>query len=324
MNHKCSKCDFSSSWISNTRRHFRNIHNKNINNNNKNIQNTIQNSQNDIQNSQNTIHDSQNAIQNSQNTIHNNLLPLQCIKCNKILSNKHNLNRHINICKGIINKLECQICHVIYSTSGNLSKHRKICKAKEDKQLIVASESSEVVPSSLVTNIQTQNNHCNNNYNTTNNIIVFASKTGEIEFIKTPEFDAQLKNFLKGTNDTEHVDNLKKYNKELLSIKNNRCIKKTNIKSTISKVHIGNNKWETKNDEDIYPQMACNLADDMCNKIMQLKTRDRYKTLERILDCMADNGYVADTKENQKEMVDNFNNVVKDLKLIVYDLTKET
>jgi hypothetical protein len=38
---------------------------------------------------------------------------------------------------------------------------------------------------------------------------------------------------------------------------------------------------------------------------------------------MSDNGYVADTKEAQKEMVDNFKNVVKDLKLIVYDLTKE-
>ena len=50
MNHKCSQCDFSSSWISNTRHHFRNIHNT-------------------IQNSQNTIHDSQNAIHNSQNTI---------------------------------------------------------------------------------------------------------------------------------------------------------------------------------------------------------------------------------------------------------------
>jgi hypothetical protein len=108
----------------------------------------------------------------------------------------------------------------------------------------------------------------------------------------------------------------------MLSIKDNQCIKKTNLRSATSKVHIGNNKWETKSDEDVYPQMACNLADDMCNALMQMKTREKYKILERILDCMADNGYVNDTPDMQKEMVADFNNVVKDLKLIVYNLTK--
>ena len=70
--------------------------------------------------------------------------------------------------------------------------------------------------------------------------------------------------------------------------------------------------------------MVCSLADDMCNAILQFKTADRYKILQRILDCMADNGYVNDNKEIKKEMLDNFKNIVKDLKLVVYDLSKES
>ena len=142
-----------------------------------------------------------------------------------------------------------------------------------------------------------------------------------IEFVKTPEFIEKIQSFVNGYN---YIDNIKNYNKELLSIKDNRCIIKTNIKSSISKVHIGNNKWETKDDGDIFPKMVCSLADDMCNAILQFKTADRYKILQRILDCMADNGYVNDNKEIKKEMLDNFKNIVKDLKLVVYDLSKES
>jgi uncharacterized protein YaaR (DUF327 family) len=101
-----------------------------------------------------------------------------------------------------------------------------------------------------------------------------------------------------------------------------RC-KKTNIKSSISKVHIGNNKWETKSDEDIYPQIACKLADDFFEKLMQLKNKEKYKALERILNYIADNGYVNDTKDVKKETLDKFKRIVKDLKLIVYDITKD-
>jgi hypothetical protein len=233
----------------------------------------------------------------------------KCDKCDKILSSKQNYNKHIKICKGKINALMCRFCNKEFTFKSNKYAHQRICKEKIQQPLTIIENQNNIRTQN---NIQTQNN---------NNIIVFASETGAIEFIKTPEFNEKLQAFLEGNN---HIDNIKKYNKELLSIKNNQCIKKTNIKSTISKVHIGNNKWQTKTDEDVYPQMACNLADDMCTTIMQMKTRDRYKTFERILDCMSDNGYVADTKEAQKEMVDNFKNIVKDLKLAVYDLNKDS
>jgi hypothetical protein len=52
----------------------------------------------------------------------------QCNKCNKILSSKQNLNKHLLICKGISNPLECHLCHKILSDRSSKSKHLKICK----------------------------------------------------------------------------------------------------------------------------------------------------------------------------------------------------
>jgi hypothetical protein len=52
----------------------------------------------------------------------------QCNKCNKILSSKQNLNKHLLICKGISNQLECHLCHKILSDRSSKSKHLKICK----------------------------------------------------------------------------------------------------------------------------------------------------------------------------------------------------
>jgi len=235
----------------------------------------------------------------------------QCEKCEKILSNKKNYRNHIKKCKGKINPLGCLYCKKEFRYKSNKSNHQKICKAKEiihEKPIILNIIENQ--------NINTQNNIETQN----NNIIIFASETGDMEFVKTPEFTKKLKTFLSGCN---YIENIKNYNKEILSIKENQCVKKTNLRSSTSKVYIGHNKWETKNDADIYPAIACNLADDMCNVIMGLKQRDRYKVIERVLDCLADNGYINDTDEKQKEMEDNFKNIVKDLKLVIYDLTRE-
>ena len=56
---------------------------------------------------------------------------------------------------------------------------------------------------------------------------------------------------------------------------------------------------------------------------MQLENKEKYKALERILNYIADNGYVNDTKDVKKETLDKFKRIVKDLKLIVYDITKD-
>jgi uncharacterized protein with PIN domain len=57
----------------------------------------------------------QNTDINKQNTDVDN----KCIKCNKILSSKQNLKKHLLICNGVSNPLECHLCHKIYYDSSS-------------------------------------------------------------------------------------------------------------------------------------------------------------------------------------------------------------
>jgi hypothetical protein len=74
--------------------------------------------------------DIKDGIINNNNNNSNMVNDKQCNKCNKILSSKQNLNKHLLICKGISNPLECHLCHKILSDRSSKSKHLKICKGK--------------------------------------------------------------------------------------------------------------------------------------------------------------------------------------------------
>ncbi len=67
-------------------------------------------------------------INNNNNNNNNNSNMVNDKQCNKILSSKQNLNKHLLICKGISNPLECHLCHKILSDRSSKSKHLKICK----------------------------------------------------------------------------------------------------------------------------------------------------------------------------------------------------
>ncbi len=54
----------------------------------------------------------------------------KCSKCNKELSSKYYLEKHLLICKGVSNTLECHLCHKIFAHSSSKSKHLKTCKEK--------------------------------------------------------------------------------------------------------------------------------------------------------------------------------------------------
>jgi len=301
--HKCSQCEYFSPWKQNMRRHLDKKH--------AGKDNPPAGKDNPTAGKDNPTAEKDNP--KSENKFKQN----QCDKCDKIFTRRSNLVIHLKKCKGKVNKLQCQLCNEIFTLAPAKYRHQKSCKIKHQaKDLIIPTQNVTAIIGNQTNNINSNNNNITNN----NNIIVFASEPGSIEFVKTPEFTNKLNSFLEGYN---YVDNIKKFNKELMSIKENQCIRKTNLKAPISKVHVGNNKWETKSDIDIYPKIICSLADEMCGTIMKIRRRDRYKILERILDCIADNGYVNDSKEMQKEMLDNFNNIVRDLKLVVYDLSKD-
>ena len=64
----------------------------------------------------------------------------QCYKCNKILSSKQNLKKHLLICNGLSNPFECHLCHKILSDRTSKFKHLKICKGKENSKELIINE----------------------------------------------------------------------------------------------------------------------------------------------------------------------------------------
>jgi hypothetical protein len=107
----------------------------------------------------------------------------KCLKCGKILSSKNYLQKHLIICKGVLNRLECHKCHKIFASISSKSHHLKNCKYvindlvvcnKETNELILSdilpNTSNEITINNNITNNNTINNTINNNNNTIVNI----------------------------------------------------------------------------------------------------------------------------------------------------------
>lgn len=52
----------------------------------------------------------------------------ECLKCNRILSSRHNLQRHEEKCDGFLDKKQCKICLRIFSTQQGKWKHSQYVK----------------------------------------------------------------------------------------------------------------------------------------------------------------------------------------------------
>jgi len=303
--HNCPECDFISKWSSSVNRHFMRKH----------IEKETDIAPKDTpiapKDTPNAPKDTPNAPKDTLTIIHEN----QCEKCEKILSRHSILIKHMKTCKGKVNQLECQYCKEIFSCPPHKYRHQKKCKVKQEEE----------IKAQTIYNIQTQNNITNNTNNINNtqniNIITYSSDVDECNFIKTEAFTKKIKRLLmRYTNDIKMI---KDYNKELFSIKENQCVKKTNLRSTHSKVHVGNNKWITKLDKEVYPQMVSNYTNDLCNLILRENSREKHKALEKKLDYFTDGGYVNDTEEKQKEITNEYYDLVEDLKIFAYDETNK-
>ena len=143
----CSYCEYKSNKKYNLNRHMVSKHN-----NDKYKNATINH---------------KNATINHKNTITDN----KCSKCNKILSSKQYLEKHLLICKGVSNPLECHLCHKILANRGSKSTHLKTCKG-----LLIKEPSTELTLTSnntIINNDNTVINNIGNITNINNNIIIF-------------------------------------------------------------------------------------------------------------------------------------------------------
>jgi len=250
----------------------------------------------------------------------------KCEKCNRTLCSKQSYKNHIEKCKGKINPLECIHCNKIFKYAPHNYRHRKICKLNPINKEAVA---DELTPSSTpqTQNVQINNNLTNSNNNTiTNNIInikvykdIYSDEYEEDQGFSIDGLEDKIKKILKIGNLTEMT---RRYNRVILSKKENQIVRKTNLRSPHSLVHIGNNKWETILDREIYPHMISSLSNSfMAYLDFNNLLRTTYKTLEKFLDYMADGGYINADETIQREMQKKYKVLEADCRSFIYDLT---
>ena len=244
----------------------------------------------------------------------------KCIKCNKILSSKYYLQKHLIICKGVSNPLECHLCHKIYSDKTSKSHHLKICKGKISSELILTTNN---INSNNVNNntITTTNNINNGTINTTNitNIIIFDPSNTNGTTLKTDHIDLD---FISSLLKKKENDALFLYIKKMLDNPANRCIRKTNLRSIFSEIHVGNNKWDSCYDKDIYPKILSEFSncfgDLLTTKVPNKKIINK---LLEFIDYIAEDGY-CNNEEIKDEIRNNYKTLIQKTKTIFYNITK--
>ena len=301
----CEFCHYKSNRAYNLKRHIVIKHTEND-------RSILDNSKSIINNSV-SKKDNSTSILNNSSSIIDNLKNKQCDKCEKVFSKRCTMVKHKEKCKGKVNPLECNFCKQLFTLPPAKYRHQKTCKEKDkpiDSQSLVQNIETQ-------NNIQTQNNITNNNItnNNTINIISF-DPDEECNFVKTEAFNKQIKRLLMQY--TNEIKLIKSYNRNLFLIKDNQCVKKTNLRSLHSKVHMGDNKWEIMLDKNVYPKLVSDYANDFCNLILS-QNRERHRSLERKLDCIADGGYINDEEEVQKKLTKDYNDLVHDLKILAYE-----
>ncbi len=113
--HNCILCNYKTKRKYDLKRHENAKHNK--------IK--TQNNYTTVNNNYTTIDNNYTTIDNNYTTVNNRNLNIgnKCIKCNKNLSSKQYLQKHLLICKGVSNPFECHLCHKIYACYASKSKN---------------------------------------------------------------------------------------------------------------------------------------------------------------------------------------------------------
>ena len=279
---------------------------------NNNYRNVNDNYRNVNDNYRNVNDDYRNVNDNYRNVNDDN----KCSKCNKKLSSKQYLQKHLLICKGVSNPLECHLCHKIYSCYASKSNHLKICK-KKLHELVIIPEENQLIPKEIIpqtiNNTQIINNtNCNNiTYNI--NLIRFDEEEIKIEFdISHLETNIIIHKLYI----IEPEDAFRVFYKKLFENKNNQMTIKENLKHTYSKVHTGRNIWQKMLDDYIYHIIIHFIAETNISYIYnhtKNKQDKRYKELRNYLDFMASKGY---SNNNTKEIEKSYKNHIKSLKYL--------
>jgi len=245
---------------------------------------------------------------------------------------------------------KCPHCKISLYDRANRYRHLKTCKVKMalEQNAFDLSSRNEAETSTSVTkheqtqyltqNIETQNQvhiqNQHNQHNEQNNINIIVFNPNEIPFLTDHIDVGKITKLI--ARDTKRPEDRQEprsiisvYGRDLLERAENKCIQKKNLRANYAKVHIGRNKWKSVLDKDIYPKLACNIANTFQNFLSNctgdIKTNIRLYVRKRLipfLDYMADQGY-CNEEERAQDILEQFNALVQEMRLITFDLTLE-
>jgi len=318
----CTVCDRKYKYQNNLIRHMV-IHPYTSQNN------TISSQNNTISSQNNTIVAQKDTISSQKDTI---AKPTNiCDKCSKVFASKYSLQRHTNICDGTKDTKTCPKCMKVFAFVQGKNRHLKTCEGSKELVLVPQQQQQQSgqVPSSVINNnhIQTQNN--NNNIQQNNNIvinytnIVAFNPENITETVQMLTDDIDIKKIKNAIKTQAKPDVLLSYTKQLLNKSENRCVKKTNLRSGHSSVHVGNNKWEVKPDVIVYPKLVSDIAtmfsDFLSGQRNKLSVpKHILEALMQFTEYIADNGYCNETTVEQERVKSNYKRIIAGTKTAVY------
>jgi hypothetical protein len=202
--------------------------------------------------------------------------------------------------------------------------HPEECVTLDENALkITGTVSPQVQPPPQVTNNNTNtvnaadNSEVNIQNNNVTNIIVFhpdmkllndhISKKDMRGLIKQPDFES-----------------LCNYSTKLLKRAENQCVRKTNLRSGSSMVHMGANKWEAQTDSQVLPKIVSKIAERFTDSIDKYKLAIQ-KTLEDYLEditCDGEHAHASDKKET-KRVRSCYKKTINHVSHILFNVTKE-
>jgi uncharacterized Zn-finger protein len=264
----------------------------------------------------------------------------RCPMCDKVFTRGWYLTKHIETCNGSKNIYECEYCKTEFKHKRSRFKHYTICKIKKEldaKALVPVTTSSDtLIPVSEEDKVKAINNHNVNNHNSTietqnniqtqqNIIIVY---NGENTQFKTHHIDdAMIQRILQHAHPEVNRKVITEYTREILSLPENQCIKKGDIKSGHTEIHKGDNEWELDLDQNIYPKLASNVANNMSEYLYTKRDQLRKEAFDKLIrftDYMTDEGYAnIDDEEKEKQILKEYKLLVKELKLVVFSKTRK-
>ena len=136
------------------------------------VEKTIENCQ-DVQENKQFVQENCQDVQEKCQKVHQK--EFKCEKCEKVLSCKRNLERHMKTCSGV-GSLQCPICKISFNTRQSKCYHMKKNNCSPPAEKVDLEEENRLLKKEILIlkatskGSLTTNNTTNNNNNTTNNI----------------------------------------------------------------------------------------------------------------------------------------------------------